>query len=80
MNCKANGLILSKTNFKDIYIQPASHDAGLAVGAAYLGYLSKHKNNKNNFERFDHTYFGPNFSSKQIENTLKKLNLKNLIN
>lgn len=76
LNCKANGLILSKTNFKDIYIQPASHDAGLAVGAAYLGYLSKHKNNKNNFERFDHTYFGPNFSSKQIENTLKKLNLK----
>ncbi len=76
LNCKANGLILSKTKFKDIYIQPASHDAGLAVGAAYLAYLSENRKSKKNFERFDHTYFGPNYSSLQIENTLKKINIK----
>ena len=75
LNCKANGLILEKTNFKDIYIQPASHDAGLAVGAAYLAYLSKNKDRKKNFDRFDHTYLGPEYTSNQIENTLKKIKL-----
>ena len=76
LNCKANGLILSNTKFKDIYIQPASHDAGLAVGAAYLGYLSKNRNNSKNFQRFDHTYLGPKYSQKQIKTTLTKIGLK----
>ena len=75
LNCKANGLILRKTNFKDIYIQPASHDAGLAVGAAYLAYLSNNRTKKKNFDRFDHTYLGPDFKSNQIKKTLNKLNL-----
>lgn len=76
LNCKANGLILSNTKFKDIYIQPASHDAGLAVGAAYLGYLSKNRKNSKNFQRFDHTYFGPKYSNQQIKTTLTKIGLK----
>ena len=76
LNCKANGLILSNTKFKDIYIQPASHDAGLAIGAAYLGYLSKNRRNNKNFQRFDHTYFGPEYSLEQIKKTLIKIGLK----
>ncbi len=35
MNSLANGKILSNTAFRDIYIQPASGDAGGAIGAAY---------------------------------------------
>lgn len=76
LNCKANGLILSNTKFKEIYIHPASHDAGLAVGAAYLGYLSKNKKNRKNFLRYDHAYFGPEYSMQEIKKTLIKIGLK----
>lgn len=40
LNCKANGTLLKKKIFDEIYVQPASGDAGGAVGAAlYAHYL-----------------------------------------
>lgn len=38
LNCKANGLLLKQGIFQDIYAQPASGDAGGAVGAALYAY------------------------------------------
>lgn len=39
LNCKANGRLLKENIFDDIYVQPASGDAGGAVGAAlYCSY------------------------------------------
>jgi carbamoyltransferase len=34
LNCKANGILLKERIFDDVYVQPASGDAGGAVGAA----------------------------------------------
>ncbi len=34
LNCVANGMIFSRTGFREVYIQPAAHDAGTAIGAA----------------------------------------------
>ena len=34
LNCVANGMIFDKTHFKDVYVQPAAHDAGTSIGAA----------------------------------------------
>ena len=34
LNCVANGMIFDRTDFRDIYIQPAAHDAGTSIGAA----------------------------------------------
>jgi carbamoyltransferase len=34
LNCAANGKIFERTAFEDVYIQPASHDAGTSIGAA----------------------------------------------
>ncbi len=34
LNCKANGILLKERVFDDIYVQPASGDAGGAVGSA----------------------------------------------
>ena len=78
LNCKANGLIRERTKFKNIYIQPASHDAGLSIGAAYYGwnYLNKFKNMKKNFKTINHSYFGPEYSDTQIESFLKKKKIK----
>ncbi len=38
LNSLANGKIREKTPFDEIYIQPAAHDAGGAIGAAYYLY------------------------------------------
>jgi carbamoyltransferase len=34
LNCTLNGKILRETPFEDLYVQPAAHDAGTALGAA----------------------------------------------
>jgi carbamoyltransferase len=39
LNAVANRRILTESKFKDIYIQPAAGDNGLAVGCAYYGWM-----------------------------------------
>jgi carbamoyltransferase len=34
LNCVANGMIFERTGFRDVYVQPAAHDAGTSIGAA----------------------------------------------
>jgi|SRR5271157_1207485 len=34
LNCVANGMIFDRTDFQDVYVQPAAHDAGTSLGAA----------------------------------------------
>ncbi len=36
LNCVANGMIFERTPFRDVYVQPAAHDAGTSIGAALL--------------------------------------------
>lgn len=36
LNCAANGKLVEQNLFDDIFIQPAAHDAGTAIGAAYV--------------------------------------------
>ncbi len=47
LNCKANGVLLKRGVFDEIYVQPASSDAGGAVGAAlYAHYRLTGENKK----------------------------------
>ncbi len=41
LNCVANGKILSEGPFDEIFVQPASHDAGGALGAAALAHARR---------------------------------------
>ncbi len=78
LNCKANGKLLQEKIFKDIWVQPASGDAGGAVGAAYIGnyhYLNQEKIMLNNTLN-QQIYLGPEYSEKEIEETLKVLKVK----
>jgi carbamoyltransferase len=56
-NCSMNGKILYSGMFEDMFIQPASHDAGCALGAALYRYYElapdAHK------EKLEHLYWGP---------------------
>jgi carbamoyltransferase len=59
LNCVVNGKIPSQTPFKEVYIQPASHDAGTALGAAY--WVWHQLLDKPRSFTMDHVYWGPGF-------------------
>ncbi|MBK6605132.1 MAG: carbamoyltransferase [Leptospiraceae bacterium] len=78
LNCVANGKILREGPFDDIWIQPASGDAGSALGAALITHY--HVNNAprkgTNFAKMQKaSYLGPEYSEEYIENYLKTNNI-----
>jgi carbamoyltransferase len=73
-NSLANGKILEKTPFKEIYIPPASHDAGTAVGAAFWVWNMVLKKNRDFV--MTSPYWGPEFTGVEIEESLKQKNVK----
>ncbi len=56
LNCTLNGRILRETAFERLYIQPAAHDAGTALGAAL--YVRHHVNGRPRDFVMDHVAWG----------------------
>jgi len=78
LNCVANGKILRDKAFKDIWIQPASGDAGGALGGA-LSVWHKELNNTrkvNPNDAMKGSYLGPSYKQDTIENELSKCGAK----
>jgi carbamoyltransferase len=73
LNCVANGKILKEGLFKNIWIQPASGDAGGALGAAQAFYYQELDNKRKilNTDSMNGSYLGPKFSDDQVEDELK---------
>ena len=72
LNCVANGKILRDKAFKNIWIQPASGDAGGALGGA-LSVWHKELNNPrlvNPNDAMQGSYLGPAYEQGSIENEL----------
>ena len=70
LNCVANGKLLRSGIFKDIYIQPASGDAGGALGAALAVshlYFEEPRVVTNDMDAMHGSYLGPDYSHKEIE-------------
>jgi carbamoyltransferase len=67
LNCKMNGEILRKSGCKNIFVQPASNDAGTAIGAAM--YVA-HKSGENIRNPLKNVYLGPEFSNDDIYSVL----------
>jgi len=69
LNCVGNGKILREGPFKEIWIQPASGDAGAALGAALLIWY-KYLGNKRNVDGVSDlqktSLLGPDYSSEEI--------------
>jgi carbamoyltransferase len=73
LNCVVNGKILKEGLFKNIWIQPASGDAGGALGAAQAFYYQELDNKRKIFktDSMNGSYLGPQFTDDQVENELK---------
>jgi carbamoyltransferase len=73
LNCVANGKILKEGLFKNIWIQPASGDAGGALGAAQAFYYQELDNKRKTLktDSMKGSYLGPQFTDDQVENELK---------
>ena len=67
-NSVANGKISSNTNFKNIYIPPAGHDAGTSIGSALFYY--NQVMNKPRFKAMFNPYLGSKSNNGDIENLL----------
>jgi carbamoyltransferase len=63
-NCLANGKIFDQTPFEQIYLQPASGDAGLAIGAAYFAH-HQILGQPRSFV-MENAYWGPGYTPEQI--------------
>ena len=75
LNCVANGKVLRDGAFDNIWIQPASGDAGGALGAALAGYHGfKRQPRKLNgaMDGMKGSYLGPAFAQGDIEAELTK--------
>jgi carbamoyltransferase len=75
LNCVGNGKILREGPFKNIWVQPASGDAGGALGAALIGwyrYLGKERTADGVHDKQKASLLGPFYCDDHIESYLKK--------
>ncbi|MCB0518008.1 MAG: carbamoyltransferase [Lewinellaceae bacterium] len=79
LNCVANGKLLERGTFKNVFIQPAAGDAGGALGAAlaanYL-YFKQDRHTNGQMDDMDGSYLGPEFSNMEVEHTAKRYKAK----
>jgi carbamoyltransferase len=68
LNCVANGMIFERTDFRDVYVQPAAHDAGTSIGAALYVQHQILKQPRSFVMR--HVYYGPEYTDTEIRNDL----------
>tara|TARA_A100001015_G_scaffold190793_1_gene212591 strand:- start:178 stop:1884 length:1707 start_codon:yes stop_codon:yes gene_type:complete len=75
MNCKMNGELYRQRFVDKIFVQPASSDNGVSLGAAQIIF---HMKKKKINSRLKHVYFGPEYSNKYILKNIKEAKLKTL--
>ena len=70
LNCSLNGKIESKKIFKEIFVQPASGDAGVAYGTCLLSTLKFNKNLKlkKNWNFYSGTKISKSLLNKELKN------------
>ena len=73
-NSLANGKIKQTTPFKEVYIPPASYDAGTAIGAAMYLWNTIHKKPRTFI--MESPYLGPEFTTSVIQNQINVSSLK----
>ncbi len=79
LNCVANGRLLREGPFKNIWVQPASGDAGGALGAALSAWyqvLGNERNVDGEHDVMKGAFLGNDYSDQEIEKFLKSKKIK----
>jgi len=79
LNCVANGKILKKQIFKNIWIQPAAGDAGGALGAALYVWYKHQKNERQvggKLSAQGGSFLGPAYTADEIRSFLNERKIK----
>src|SRR5690606_28991092 len=75
LNCVANRVLAESGLFKNIWIQPASGDAGGALGAAYAAYhlyFEQPRVKEAHHDTMQGALLGPAYGSKQVKKVLRR--------
>ncbi|TWI83509.1 carbamoyltransferase [Lacibacter cauensis] len=75
LNCVANGKLQNANLFENMFIQPASGDAGGAAGSALAAhhiYFEKERIVSSAMDAMKGSYLGPSFSTGEIESTIQQ--------
>lgn len=73
LNCLTNSHVFHNGPFTRLYVQPAAHDAGTAVGCAY--YIWHQLLGQETRVPMGHAYHGPCYSADEIERALRSAGL-----
>lgn len=74
LNCAMNGRVVREGLFEDVFIQPASHDAGTALGAAMLVWNKILGRERAYVMR--NAYLGPSYAKDEVERELEAAGLE----
>lgn len=74
LNCSLNGKIVQSKIFKEIFVQPASGDAGNSIGAAFCAMRENNKESLEIKERMNY-YLGTQAKNKHLEKEIKNLKI-----
>ena len=72
LNVTLNRKLTEHPLVKNLWVQPASSDAGLSLGAAYL---SAFNNGDKKIKKMVHCYYGPEYTNDEIRETLERNSL-----
>nr|VFK13006.1 MAG: carbamoyltransferase [Candidatus Kentron sp. LPFa]VFK29061.1 MAG: carbamoyltransferase [Candidatus Kentron sp. LPFa] len=74
LNCVTNSHVFEKGPFEQLYVQPTSHDAGTAIGAAY--WIRHNLLDEATRGQMAHAYWGPAYGNERIEQALRAQGLR----
>lgn len=79
LNCVANGKLINRGPFEKHWFQPASGDAGGALGAAYAAWhigLGHERNRASHHDAMGGGYLGPSYTTKHVQRVVRKFGAK----
>lgn len=74
LNCRTNQILQEQGPFKNVFVQPAAHDAGTALGAAY--WLWHKELNLAKTHGMTSAYLGPFYTDAELEAAIQAKGLK----
>ncbi len=69
LNCTANGRLANEAPFERVFVQPQSHDSGVALGAALVAHREDHGAPARPV--MEHALWGPGYDQDEIDGALR---------